>query len=87
MYKEMATGEEDASEFTVGGMMNKDDPMDFDGGDSGDDEDDGDEDDDGLSKRSHRGKIDKVAEEAAMEDISRVLLPTQRKGFARGISD
>ena len=68
LYRESVTGEGDAEDFQVGGVMNKDDPMDFDEAGSGDDaDDDHEEDDDGASK-SHRGKIDKAAEEAAMED-------------------
>ncbi|CAE7842228.1 unnamed protein product [Symbiodinium microadriaticum] len=72
LYRESVTGEGDAEDFQVGGVMNKDDPMDFDEAGSGDDaDDDHEEDDDGASK-SHRGKIDKAAEEAAMEDVENV---------------
>ena len=80
MYRETATGEEDATEFSVGGLMSKDDLMQLEG-DSGEEDEDNDDEDDGAS-RSHRPKIDKAAEEAAMEDISIVRLQTLYLRFA-----
>ena len=68
-YREVLTGQEEVEDVTIGGLTNKDDPLQLCGETEDTDEEESDDDGDGASNsRSRRDRPDKAAEEAAMED-------------------
>ena len=68
-YKESVTGEVEANEVSVGGLMTADDPLRMSGETEDVDEEESDDEGDRESNsRSRKDKPDKAAEEAAMED-------------------
>ncbi|CAE7871175.1 unnamed protein product [Symbiodinium necroappetens] len=72
-YKESVTGEVEANEVSVGGLMTADDPLQMSGETEDVDEEESDDEGDRESNsRSRKDKPDKAAEEAAMEDIENV---------------